>query len=398
MLKYFPGNREVIGTIVIPTAILIVLLLLPLLDRVLPRQARPLPGLRLRLRLVGGAGYLTVEALQDDADERAVPGGPRRRPTRRASGRSSWPRPRRRHPARRGRPTSCAATRSPRAGGAGARSAWAATSSTARGPASRSASDLKDFGSRAWIRGLLENPKSPAYFGKVAAVRRHGRVEEELEARRAKQLDDVADFVASFAADPRRHDARRMARTARASPSTPGSSRSRRNAARATSIEGFTEGGTARRPEPLRLGLAPVDRPDDPQAGGRRPLRLPRARSRPDARLRPDQVTDNDVNMVDPLPQGRLSHAGRRRDRRNRASASPTSPPDRRDRPVGPRAVGPSRRDLSSRCASAIGRAPPRLDRPELDRARSADCAHSASRSDGPQIRRKNAGIPADFS
>ena len=50
MLKYFPGKREVIGTIVIPTAILVVMLLLPLFDRVLPRQAGALPGLRLRLR------------------------------------------------------------------------------------------------------------------------------------------------------------------------------------------------------------------------------------------------------------------------------------------------------------------------------------------------------------
>ncbi len=36
MLKYFPGNREVIGTIVIPSALLVVMLILPLLDRVLP--------------------------------------------------------------------------------------------------------------------------------------------------------------------------------------------------------------------------------------------------------------------------------------------------------------------------------------------------------------------------
>ena len=50
MLKHFPGDREMIGTIVIPTAILVVLLLLPLFDRVLPRQARPLPRLLLRLR------------------------------------------------------------------------------------------------------------------------------------------------------------------------------------------------------------------------------------------------------------------------------------------------------------------------------------------------------------
>ncbi len=36
MLKLFPGSREMIGTFVIPTALVVVMLLLPLLDRVLP--------------------------------------------------------------------------------------------------------------------------------------------------------------------------------------------------------------------------------------------------------------------------------------------------------------------------------------------------------------------------
>src|SRR5207248_7852381 len=33
-------------------------------------------------------------------------------------------------------------------------------------PKDQSAPDLKGYGSRAWVRGLLENPSSPAYFGK----------------------------------------------------------------------------------------------------------------------------------------------------------------------------------------------------------------------------------------
>src|SRR5262249_9112161 len=37
LLKYFPGDREVIGTVVIPGAIVVVLFLVPLLDKVLPR-------------------------------------------------------------------------------------------------------------------------------------------------------------------------------------------------------------------------------------------------------------------------------------------------------------------------------------------------------------------------
>ena len=58
-----------------------------------------------------------------------------------------------------------------------------------------------------------------------------------------KQLDDVADFVASFAAIPDGHDARRLAQQPRESPTIRGSRRSRRNAAQCHVIDGFTEGG-----------------------------------------------------------------------------------------------------------------------------------------------------------
>ena len=71
------------------------------------------------------------------------------------------------------------------------------------GTGEQTASDLAGFGSRAWIRGLLENPQSPAYFGKVPGC--DGMAEWKKSSKLdAKQLDDVADFVASFADDPRR--------------------------------------------------------------------------------------------------------------------------------------------------------------------------------------------------
>ena len=50
MLKLFPGSREIIGTFVIPTALVVVMLLLPLFDRLLPRKARPLSRVRVRVR------------------------------------------------------------------------------------------------------------------------------------------------------------------------------------------------------------------------------------------------------------------------------------------------------------------------------------------------------------
>ena len=70
-----------------------------------------------------------------------------------------------------------------------------------KGSGEQTASDLAHFGSRAWVRGLLEKPASPTYFGKVAKF--DGMAEWKKSSKlEPKQLDDVADFVASFAAIP----------------------------------------------------------------------------------------------------------------------------------------------------------------------------------------------------
>ena len=67
MLKYFPGTREVIGTFVIPSALLTILFLLPLFDRLLPRRLAHLLACGFVFGVVGGAGYLTARALLDDS-------------------------------------------------------------------------------------------------------------------------------------------------------------------------------------------------------------------------------------------------------------------------------------------------------------------------------------------
>ena len=77
-----------------------------------------------------------------------------------------------------------------------------------QGSGEQTAADLKDFGSRAWVRGLLENPKAAAYFGKVPGPRTAWSSGRRTPSSRPKQLEDVADFVASFAGIPRRHDPR----------------------------------------------------------------------------------------------------------------------------------------------------------------------------------------------
>src|SRR5512135_134033 len=67
MLKHFPGRLEWVGSIVIPSTILLVLFLLPLLDRILPSRFLHFLACAGVFGLLGGAGYLTVEALESDA-------------------------------------------------------------------------------------------------------------------------------------------------------------------------------------------------------------------------------------------------------------------------------------------------------------------------------------------
>ena len=68
-------------------------------------------------------------------------------------------------------------------------------------------------------------------------------MEEELEAQ-PKQLDDVADFVASFAKIRADMTPDGMAEQPRAWPITPGSEPFQKECGQCHAIEGYTEGGT----------------------------------------------------------------------------------------------------------------------------------------------------------
>ncbi len=197
MLKYFPGNREVVGTIVIPGAIMTVLLLLPLFDRVLPGKLAHFLACCLVFGLVGGAGYLTYEAARDDAgnarfqEDRALADEARQRALRLA---------------RLGVPPEGSAyvlLRDPLYHGSAvlARKCLGCHVHDGKGAGTQTASDLKGFGTRAWVRGLLANPASPSYFGKVPQCGGMARWKKASKLS-PKQLDDVADFVASFATIP----------------------------------------------------------------------------------------------------------------------------------------------------------------------------------------------------
>jgi ubiquinol-cytochrome c reductase cytochrome b subunit len=200
MLKYFPGDREVIGTIAIPTALLVVMLILPFLDRVLPRRFAHFLACGFVFTVVGAACFLAVQAAYDDArdpqfqEARKKADAARERALHLAGLPDAGIPPEgatyilRRDPMTQGRAVL-------------ERRCLGCHVEGGQGSGTQTASDLAGFGSRAWIRGLLENPKAPAYYGKVPQC--DGMVEWKRSSKlKGKQLDDVADFVAAFATIP----------------------------------------------------------------------------------------------------------------------------------------------------------------------------------------------------
>jgi len=200
MLKLFPGNREVIGTFVIPTAILLVLLLLPFLDRLLPHKLAHFLACGFVFVFVGGAGYLLVQSLVDDT----------RNPEFRAA--------RQKADAERDRAIYLASlpdvgvppdgaqyvlTRDPFTHGQKVleQRCLGCHFFEGKGTGKQTASDLSQFGSRPWLAGLLKDPTATTYFGTAPALK--GMVEWKKNTKLTpKQLEDVVDFVASFAKIP----------------------------------------------------------------------------------------------------------------------------------------------------------------------------------------------------
>ena len=164
-----------------------------------------------------------------------------------------------------------------------------------KGNGEQTACDLKDFGSRAWVRGLLENPQAAAYYGKVPKC--DGMAEWKKSSKlKGKELDDVADFVASFAkisADMTPDEWLNSPGVAK----HPGSEPFQKECGQCHKIEGLHRGGHARRARALRLGVSPVDHPDDPQAGAPDLYGYFEGKEQMPP-FGPEQLTDNDVDMV----------------------------------------------------------------------------------------------------
>lgn len=294
MLKYLPGRLEWVGSIVVPSSILLIFFLLPLLDKILPSKFVHFLACCFLFTLLGGAGYLTVEAVQADRrdkqfqDARRTADQARERAMFLAANDKAGIPPEgagflmRRDPLTHGRAvleTKCL--------GCHAMGGHATSKQTA--------ADLKDFGSRAWVRGLLENPKADAYYGKAPGL--DGMVEWKKSSKlKGKELDDVADFVATFASIPDDLTPDEWLNGPNVT-QHPGYEPFQKDCGGCHKIDGFTEGGTRDAPELFAWG--------SPQ-WIRRMIRRPNA---PDLygyyegkdQMPPfgaEQATENDIDMI----------------------------------------------------------------------------------------------------
>ena len=377
LLKYFHGEREIIATVIVPGAIVTVLFLIPLLDKVLPRGLAHFLACAIVFGVVGGAGYLTYAGWRADATDPSYRAG-RERAERAAAravqlaGNESI-----------GIPPDGAAyllSRDPLHRGGGLFEAKCAGCHAFGGKASKdqSAPDLKDYGTRAWIRGLLDKPDAPGYFGTAPAC--DGMATWKGDSKlTAKDLDDVADFVATFAAIDPETSPEDWAAEAKAK-DHPG-----RKPFYSDCAECHTMGNVAEPrqedagvPRPLRLGLQAMDSPDDPGSGPSGAVRLPPGRAK-DADLW--RATDGVGRLGPrPLPQGglppRQTVGAARPDRRFRSGRFPFRGP-----PAG-LSEAPRGGALARRPAALANRPSPIGRQRENGRKRPGNAGFSLSRGE----------------
>lgn len=306
MLKYFPGNREVIGTFVIPSTLLFILILLPLLDRVFPKRAAHALACGFVFAVVAGAGGLTSLALWDDAqnpqyhEAREKADAARDR----ALTLASLPDV--------GVPPDGAAyllRRDPLTQGKAVleRRCLGCHVLDGHGAGDQSAPDLAGFGTRVWIRGLLDNPRSAAYFGKAPGC--DGMAEWKKTSKLdAKQLDAVADFVASFATIPADMTPDEWLALPEVS-KHPGLEPFQKECGTCHAIEGFTEGGARESP-----GLYGWGSPTWIARMVRKPGASDRYGYLPENQKMPafgvDQVSENDLSMITRYLRGEYAPPG----------------------------------------------------------------------------------------
>jgi ubiquinol-cytochrome c reductase cytochrome b subunit len=197
LMKVFHG-QELIATMVIPGMIVTGLLFLPMLEKVLPRRLAYVAACSFALTVAGSSAFLTVLGLVKDA--RSVDYHKARARADLAATRAVA------LADHEGVPpdgSSYLLGRDPlsRGGDLFGKKCQGCHNLGDRKADVQAASNLMGYGSYAWVRGLLEKPDDPAYFGKVPQC---GGMKEWKEGSKlsSKELDDVALYVAEFAKVP----------------------------------------------------------------------------------------------------------------------------------------------------------------------------------------------------
>ncbi len=207
LLKYFEGEQELIGTVIIPNAVLILLFLLPLLGYGRMRPFGHVVGVVVVAGILIGAATLTYLAIAADraprqtAEEIAKLTGAERQQVEKAV---LFHQQLKEADALADRAIQLADAGIPPEG---------AIDLLRRDPLTRgkqlfgqhcavchnygdefhkdkaTASDLKDFGTKAWVRGLLNDPNSPHYFGNTQLTTMTKFVERTRKAAAKKEKD-----------------------------------------------------------------------------------------------------------------------------------------------------------------------------------------------------------------
>jgi ubiquinol-cytochrome c reductase cytochrome b subunit len=207
LLKYFEGEQEVLGTIVIPNGVLILLALLPLLafGRKQPGGVRAVAhgiGVIVVVGLIAGAGFLTYQALARDRNDEDFQ--KKREAADELAARSirlahdgipaNGARNLLRHDPQTQGPTLF------RENCASCHNHTGLCQDTADHKAT--ASDLAGFGTKEWIEGLLKDPSSPHYYGRTRF--KDGRMNKFIHRTRksndpqiSQDFDDIAAWLAS---------------------------------------------------------------------------------------------------------------------------------------------------------------------------------------------------------
>jgi ubiquinol-cytochrome c reductase cytochrome b subunit len=206
LLKYFEGEKEIIGTVVIPTGVGLLLALLPLLGFGRMRRFGHAIGIVVIVLLLAGAGFLTVQAIAKDRGDEDL--NKEQKKADMFAGRAielagagipaEGPVDLLRHDPLTAGPKlfqdNCAGCHN--------------YGTEFHGDQAK-ASDLADFGTKKWVLGLLQDPKSDGYFGHTRLTAMSNWVKRTRDSARKKkqeaELDADFEQIAQWLGNHPRH-------------------------------------------------------------------------------------------------------------------------------------------------------------------------------------------------